>query len=89
MLSQLLLSRRNHSSSQEKTKKVTAHHVRYQFWPFSLHVEKFVGIGKGFPNCKKGLLNIICTVKLHKVTTSVILRYAYFIKKTPSATPRP
>jgi hypothetical protein len=24
---------------------LTARHVRYQFWPFSVHVEKFVGIG--------------------------------------------
>ncbi len=39
-----LQSRKNHILSQENTNQVTARHVRFQFWPFSVQVEKFVGI---------------------------------------------
>ncbi len=72
-----LLSTKNPISSQETAKQVTTCHGRYQFWPFSAHVEKFVGIVTGFHIHKKGL-NIICTVKLHKVTTSTILHQRLF-----------
>jgi hypothetical protein len=65
----LLVTRKKKTSHNSSMKKTVL--------AISAHVEKFIGIVTGFPNHEIGL-NIICTVKLHKVTTSTILRQRLF-----------
>ncbi len=61
-------------------KNITSHNLSWKLTvlAISTQVEKFIGIVTGFPNHKEGL-NIICTVKLCKVTTSTILRRCLFL----------